>query len=427
MVKSDIKVHKFKLSSDSRIKLREIRYNPVPDKRGFFVTVRWDTDTTLKLEKDAVSALKLFGRGKSLTEVAQALRRNPGEVKILIQEVAEAGFVKSIDQQELEDDLTKINPWRFPWNRNGLSYLVSKPLWLAITIFIVFGMLVGLTKPELVPSYKQYFWSDKLLLVYLSLFILGTLSVFLHETAHFLVTLAVGGKAKMKISHRFIVLVAETESYRLALAPKTHRLLVYLSGTMVNLIIIALIYTLIGFNLVPPGALRALLLAIVLVNMRNVLWQLNIFLQSDIYNYFSDFLENDNLHNNASSLIAQKLRPWKKGLFRPLASLFLFFLNEKTLEKRADALENLDADERRQIALYCLILFLGLTLVSYQYLAFLVPRDIVFISGALGMVGRSAINRQMVGLAEGMLLFILVIWKYAAVAIVFVINRRRAS
>ena len=67
----------------------------------------------------------------------------------------------------------------------------------------------------------------------------------IHEFAHFITTLAIGGKARINfIKNRSLFLVYETESYYIALRSKSERIAVYISGMVFDLLQIALVYLL---------------------------------------------------------------------------------------------------------------------------------------------------------------------------------------
>ncbi len=277
------------------------------------MVVRSDTDKTLKLETDAFVALKHLEDGLTLKEVSKILGRSHTEVMNLTNELIDSGFVKSIDGNPVPDSFPTIKPFKFFLKQEQLRFLYSKFFWVAVLVLICMGFSVAITTPELAPSYRQYFWSENLLVVYISLFILGTFFVFLHEFVHFLVTIAVGGQARVRISNRFLDIVAETESYHLALVDKPKRYLVYLSGMALNLSIISIMYLFLKISMYSfalDHTVQLLLQAIVLINIQSVIWQYNLLFQTDIYNFISDYLESDNLHNNTMLYLLNTIKKW---------------------------------------------------------------------------------------------------------------------
>lgn len=407
-----------KIKLNSKIHFHHLQKKSLPDKKGFYIVVCTDTDKTLKLEKDAFKALKCLEKGYSVTESSKIIGRTPQEVIGLVNTLGESGFIKSIDGASVPSFFSKIKPFKFFLSQKQLQFLTSKYLWLATLILILVGFYVSLVTPEIAPSFRQYFWTKNMLVVYFSLFLLETLFVFLHEFVHFAVTLAVGGQARVRISNRFINLVAETESYSLSLVDKPKRYLVYLSAMAFNLSVISIIYLLLGqTSFYLSFTTRALLQAIVLLNIQGVIWQFNLFLQTDLYNFISDFLENDNLHNNSMLFIIEKIQ--KSRFLSPLSKTLNLKKIKTKLIPDADDIDILDISERRHLILYSILFIAGIIFISLQYLAFIIPRDLFFISTSINEIIKAVTIKNLSGILGSLALIFLVTWKYFALGIIY--------
>ena len=89
-----------------------------PDKKGFFVIVRADTDKTIKIEEDAFRAIKSFEKGHTVVEVSGIIGRSKKDVIALVRNLTEAGFIKSIDENNIKDTYPTIRPFKFFLSQN---------------------------------------------------------------------------------------------------------------------------------------------------------------------------------------------------------------------------------------------------------------------------------------------------------------------
>ena len=86
-----------RIKSGSKVQFYPLLKKDTPDEKGFFVVVRVDTDKTIKVEKDALNAIKSFQHGHTIVKVSRITGRSQKEIAALIEGLTEEGFIKSID------------------------------------------------------------------------------------------------------------------------------------------------------------------------------------------------------------------------------------------------------------------------------------------------------------------------------------------
>ncbi|HEX3965793.1 MAG TPA: hypothetical protein VHZ03_55655, partial [Trebonia sp.] len=120
-----------------------------------------------------------------------------------------------------------------------------------------------------------------------SLFAIAVFSVFLHEVGHLAVARAAGYPARIRISNRLYVLVAETDMSGIWLAPKRTRYLAFMIGSLIDAVSASFV---VGFLWLtrhgwidPPRWIPLLASAVLLAYGTRLVWQWFLFLRTDGY------------------------------------------------------------------------------------------------------------------------------------------------
>ncbi len=397
--------------SNSLIKFHHLKKSIESDEDGNFTLVRWDSDEAIVVPPIVPETIILLSQGKTVKETADKLKLGIHELTGLLDNLCQSNFISEIDGKKIEDNAVKIKPLLKNFNRNFFQFFLKKPFLYSLFLFIISGLFIGLSTPKFLPSYKQFFWTSDLFLVYISLFLIQIFLVFMHEAGHFIATKAIGGEATMRISYRYLSLVAETESYHMAVAPRVFRYFVYFAGMAVDFFIISLSYWILFLsnNLhwnIP--LLSALLPAIILIEIGALIWQYNAFLETDMYNFLSDFLKEENLRINTQKYLTLKIA--KIRLLKPIKNIGSQILAKADMPP--DDFRFLTKTGRRHFVFYALILVSGMVLMTANYLLFIIPREITFISKSTQMVTHSFLKNDLIGLIKNVILFVLVIYQY---------------
>lgn len=408
---------KERFTENSQILFHRLRSSKFPDENDLYALVRWDTDDSLLVDKKVIEVIDLLNTGKTVKQAAIGIGYSTDVVMTILKMLEDANFFKSIDHNSLDDRTEKLTPWFSGVNRKWFQWVLYKPFIYALLSISISGILVGLITTG-IPSYKTYFWSSDLFTVFVSLFLSEIILVFLHELSHFITTKAVGGEAMMRINYRYIFLVAETESYHLAVIPKKMRYAVYLSGLMLDLLVIGSIYWFICIAFFAHwqlGIAYKLLLAVVLTEILGIIWQFNVFLETDIYNFLSDYLGIENLRSDALKFIDTHIDKTNKLIFIPIKRLLSFFSKEEF--KNTDDFRFLRKTEKKKIYLYVVLLVIGLTFTTLEYVFYTIPRDFTFIVQSIETSMVAMRQSNFFAFIKSLTIIIMVLFEYSLLII----------
>ena len=378
-----LKKSKLIITGHSKIEFYKLRMGADPDEHNLYGLVRWDTDDTLKVDKNVIELVKLLSEGKTVQEAAHEIKFALDVVLLLLKLLEESHFFKSVDGEQLDDTGTKIKPWLATVDKKWFRWMVSKYFIYPVLAISITGIIMGFIVNG-IPSYKSFFWTPDIFVVFVSLFIADIFLITAHELAHFLATKAVGGEAVMRLSYRYIYIVAETESYHLGVVPKRERYLVYLAGTFMDLFIVGTIYWfLIAAKLlnIELGSAYNFFIAVILINFMGTLWLFDVFLETDMYNFLSEYLGMENLRNDALKYITLHTKRWKRVLLFPVKRVLLLF--PKNYADTSDDLRLLSKSERRKLFIYVFVLIIGMMLTSLEFIFYTIPRDYTYLAAAV--------------------------------------------
>lgn len=363
------------ISENSTLEFHNIRFSSSYDDHKLFGVVRMDTDDSLKVDKDVMALVQFLKQGKTVKDVAKIINFSPQVVLAILRMLDNAHFIKSVDGIPIADQTVKIKPWFTGIHRKWFQWVRNKTLLTFIILFSVSGTIVGLFMNG-IPVYKDFFWTSDIFTVFVSLFLADIILLFLHESSHFIATKAVGGEALMRLNYRYIFVVAETESYHLIIVPKKERYLVYCIGMIWDLFIIGLIYWIFAYTKlfhINIGILYNFLLAIILMQVIGIIWEFNIFLETDVYNFLSEYLGFENLRTDAFKSMMSRFP--KSNLLH----LFRHFFQTDDLAQEGDDLRMMSSAARKKLFIYIYILIGGLIVITLQYIFYSIPRDITYI------------------------------------------------
>jgi hypothetical protein len=406
------------LTANSQIDFYHLRGSVEANDSGELAVFRPDTDEAVELDPQVVEIIKSLATGSKIKDVARDKGLSNDEIISVVETLIEIGFVKSVNGKVIKHEADKVNPFLSRVDRKYFMLLFSKPVIYALTLFTLFGILLGFLKLNHFPNYRQYFWHNNLLLVYATANILSILSLALHELAHYAATRAIGGRGSFRFSTRFVFLVAETHSYGLSVIPRELRYLVYLAGMFTDLLGIATVYWifyLASIWQVDLGIFQSIMQIVVLHNFVSVIWQFNVFVETDVYNFLTDFLRQSELRANAVKFIKHQLERASSKL--PIfAKKIIGYIHQKLGNAdSADDFRTLTDFQKKQVGLYSLIMLLGLGSVFYQYAFFTIPKEVTFVSRGFAELFTSLLSGKFIPALSSILLLFLVLYPYVMI------------
>ena len=131
------------------------------------------------------------------------------------------------------------------------------------------------------------------------------------------------------------------------------------------------------------GVIDSYMHAIVLVQVISIIWEFNLFLETDVYLFISDLLKMDNLRNDSLKYMHSHLKKIKGRFSRLFIAAPIKLFSSYSQSSSVDDLRFFNKQEKRELAYYCLMMALGFVFIMLQFLFLSIPREIVFITGSI--------------------------------------------
>lgn len=300
------KVDDFPLHEDSKIEFnelvvhREIDRLPIlgcPLARRFL-----EVDETTVLAVEALRTARTLGAAeRRLTE----LTGQDFDLERLVRMLASRGFVRTIDDvspaplprpSRLQRLLNRLKPEQLQW--------LQRPIWVWIIGAMAFAWMLALIQdPTLRPHFNQLRVSDRpgLVMVYSFFGMLGF--AVLHELAHYYMARSYGVESTIRLRHRLLILVLETDVTNAWVLKPIQRIRIFLAGIGFN-VLVASLSTLLAWIqqhgvLLPSPRWITLLQFAAFLNVLALFFQLLFFARTDLYYVLSIVLKERNLASDA--------------------------------------------------------------------------------------------------------------------------------
>ena len=278
-----------RLSADSRLVLRELRITSEGDQYlmgdvacGEFASV----------PAIAVTVIEALREGGTLAETAEKVRARTGtqvDVADFAATLLELGFVARLDGTPL----ASMSPEFAGDGRLGeVAARLARPCY-SRAAFVLYGLLFTgcvaalSVAPRLRPHVTQLFFLPNPVVSVALLAAIGMPMAMTHELAHWLGARVNGVPARITISRRYYMLVAQTDLSALWAVPRRRRFPALLAGiawdtVRLSALIAARAAQLAGWWHPSPVAAR-LIAALIVTHVLSISWQFFVFLRTDIY------------------------------------------------------------------------------------------------------------------------------------------------
>lgn len=418
------------LHEHTRVTTYDLHFSDSRVEGDQYAVTRWDTDDSILVGQEAYGVLRFLQKPRTIREIIDKTELGGKEVISFIHLLMDLHFIKELDGALLPDFGKKIHPWKLPVPRRFTKVLVNKNFLIVLLIFILSGLAVSILTPGYLPSYRDFFWSKDYLLVILSLFILGYVQLFLHELGHLLVTYAVGGVATMRFSRRFIDLVAETDSYHLAVVSKLKHYFVYFAGIGVDFLFISAGYWCMRLidSFAPDLLTVKLFLKLYIVMLvSNIIWQYSIFLETDMYNALSEYLGIENLRMVTIKFLLHKIRKFPK-VARVIGPMAKGLYRSRKVSGTDDDSRSFLKNKRTQLFLYSCILISGIAFAIIELGLFRIPREFVIVRDSLVTMISSFQREKVEEFMKAGIVIVLMLYRYVVLIFLEVrYNKKRVA
>jgi hypothetical protein len=184
---------------------------------------------------------------------------------------------------------------------------------------VVAAIVAGALNHDLVPTHRDVFFSRSLVLIELTI-IAGQLPLtIIHELAHLLAGRRLGVASRIRVAHRFTVVVFETVLDGLVMVPRRKRYLPLLAGMLADVVVMGVLVDVAW--LIGPGVAAQVCLALAFTTLPRILWQFFVFLRTDVYYLLATALRCDDLDGAGRDVLRTWYRRHRGRLAGRLASV----------------------------------------------------------------------------------------------------------
>ncbi len=406
---------------ESKVTFYPLRLSTESDRIHKYTIVRWNTDETISATEETLQIIRLLAQGESIAQTAHVLCLEPDSVLSTVKFFKEIGFIKTIDQHLEPDTFEHIHPWFIRIKRKWFTWLLAKQLLILSFLFIIVGLYLGMTTPHLLPNYRDYFWHQDIFILFTVNFCIGFAILFTHEFAHLFTTKAVGGEARIRFENRFIFPIVETTQYHLAVVPKTLRYFVYLSGMYLEAFLASFCFWILWISQIYSidlGVLNSLFKMVILTTLYGILWQFSAYLETDVYNFLEDYLNQDNLYIDTKRLIylrflkIQEKYPLWNFLFKPVIAIFKKFMFNKDVTEKANDLRTFIHRKLRHLKIYSVFFLIGIAISLLIFMSISLPKDIEYLLRSIAELRIGFHQGSLFQIFKSVIVFIVVIQSY---------------
>jgi putative peptide zinc metalloprotease protein len=285
---------------------------------------RVESGQFLAIPPEAVEILEDLAQGSTVGEAQALYRERYGEtpeIEDFLATMEARGFVQRVDALAASPSVA-TEPVQRRAHFDGLSAawarrLFSRPVLIGASLVIGLALTAIALDPSLVPGPSAFYFESHRSLIIFSLFLWNLMTVFIHELGHLTAARAVGIRARMGLSHRLWILVAETDLTGLWSVSPRERYLPLLAGPLIDMFSVSVLMLIfwaqkIGWIAIPPVAIH-FAQAIALGYLLRLLWQCLFFVRTDFYYALITLLGSTNLMHNTEMFLRYQIAratPW---------------------------------------------------------------------------------------------------------------------
>lgn len=244
-----------------------------------------------------VRILPFLDGKQSIREVSELAGADVNTVKLLVLQLARAGYIRSIDNNLICKVIQKTRS-------TSSQYQAIEVFLFFLLAFasLVFTLSSSILNQNLIPDTAGFFWGSRQSLNLLTAFLFSAISLAVHESFHFLTARAFGANPTFSISNRLFFLVAETKIKNIYNLKRWQRIAIYAAGIASEIILIAAACAL-KLNATLPALAVRLINQFLIIEIISILWQFLFFMKTDIYYIICEISKSYKLQEEAIDLM----------------------------------------------------------------------------------------------------------------------------
>lgn len=248
----------------------------------------------IEVDDDTLAVFDVVRKHPTLRAAHEALHEageapEPDELVEFAEFLKERYFVRTADGAPVAGPKLESRQKTYFGNvpQQAVRWMHSPAFLLSALAIIIAGVAVVVARPELKPTYANFFIFPRLSLVIVVSFIVMLANTYVHELAHLFMARSFGVDSSIRFSRRAHIIVMETDVTNAWALPALKRSLIFLAGVGYNLLAAAT-FVLLAYaatlGLLPIGATGIkVLLFIAEVNTMPILFQFFFWMRTDLY------------------------------------------------------------------------------------------------------------------------------------------------
>jgi len=351
-------------TTQSLVRFHPLQVRPSDDDPDVVVVGRPEVGEFVELPAIGARAVELLDAGTPIGAAEERLATEHDvdlDLVDLVLALWEAGLVAEIDGRSVDDSHRQDQPHLPRLQARHVSWLFGRTAKVAYLALVAATLLTVARRPELLPSYRDFFWTDYVGLAVLVNTALFSVTAILHEMSHLVAARSLGAPARIRFATRLHHLVLETDVTAIWSVPRQYRYRVYLSGLLWDFAVVCGALLVIAYAR-PHPLVAALLSAIVLVIVISMALQLHVYMRTDCYFILLDLLRCRNLFEDGFAYARHLLR-------RVLHAA----LPGRVAASTGDPTVDLPPHERRAVRIYAVAVVVGSTVALSSFVAFGIP------------------------------------------------------
>lgn len=263
----------------------------------------------LSIPAEALVILDALAEGRTVAEAGVDYQDMYGEspdIEDFLEALQAAGFVEpraatdGAAVPEPDGTAAAAPVGHFGWITPARARRLCQPaVLIACAAIVAVAVAMVAAEPSIIPSSTVLVFKRYLAALSLGMFTFGLLGVALHEVAHLVAARAVGVPARISVSHRLWMVVAETDMTGIWMASKRARYVAYLAGPLVDAVSGSFFIGVLwgqrhGWIALSPLQVQVVG-ACVMLYLLKLLWQCFVFVRTDFYYVVASALNCKNL------------------------------------------------------------------------------------------------------------------------------------
>ncbi|HEX6977435.1 MAG TPA: hypothetical protein VF185_03760 [Patescibacteria group bacterium] len=295
------------ITTNSKIKLFPLTIQP--GRKGKIIIGSKRTNSFIIIDSYWEKFVEVAKKEKKVSKIAEKLRKedpnnfigsySTSKVKLMFLFFAMYKLVEKIDGKTVFEN-KRITAIRI--NPKLTNILGSKPFVLVYFFLALFGLFFTVLNGFSVLDPQNFFWSGYLSVTFLTYFVFTVVMIVVHEFAHFVAARKFGLTGNFSLSNRLQFLVVESKFPNMYSITKRGRIIVFLSGTLIDLATVGVLYFFLPINpkhTNTPLAVSALIKQFLLLEWVAILWQFLFYMKTDFYFVVKEMLGIENLYTYA--------------------------------------------------------------------------------------------------------------------------------